>query len=194
VRSQAAKALGEQCDSRAFEPLVAALDDDLAAPSAALALMRLGDERAIRPLIECLDPAKSLRLQSAAVRALAGLGGAGVLDRLIDVARDEDRDPGVRQAAQAEVARLSRVAETGPNPMLLWALGVALIAAALVAAATIGPLAGVPLVAGALIALVARFRATRGTSGEDGGGWGFDSPGWGDGGGADGGGGDGGSC
>jgi HEAT repeat protein len=85
VRSQAAKALGEQCDSRAFEPLVAALDDDLAAPSAALALMRLGDERAIRPLIECLDPAKSLRLQSAAVRALAGLGGAGVLDRLIDV-------------------------------------------------------------------------------------------------------------
>lgn len=75
VRSDAARALGESKDSRALEPLIAALRDPYSnvRQSAATALGVLGDTRAVEPLINALQN-QDQSVRQVVVKALGQLG------------------------------------------------------------------------------------------------------------------------
>ena len=68
VRLYAARILGEARESRAFEPLIQALDDQASGMRAlaAEALGRIGDQRAVQPLIVALED-EAAKVRAAAV-------------------------------------------------------------------------------------------------------------------------------
>jgi len=109
MQQAAAKALGQLGDTRAVEPLIAALHEDRNSnvrQAAAEALGQLGDTRAVEPLIAALrHPIPVLYVQQAAAKALGQLGDTRATDPLVDTAL-RDRDLDVRQAATTALKRL----------------------------------------------------------------------------------------
>jgi hypothetical protein len=101
-------------------------------------------------------------VQSAALHALAQLGGAGIADRLIEVAKDETRDPGVRMAAEAEIRALGVEHDDRRVGLLpIWLVGMVTIAAALAVASVIGAPALVLLAIGAMLVAGGGIAASR---------------------------------
>jgi len=88
VREGAALTLGEIGDSRAVEPLVAALYDRPTSSNATRALVKLG-EVAVAPLVACLQHDNKFVREDAAF-ALGEIGDTRALDPLIDALKDED--------------------------------------------------------------------------------------------------------
>jgi len=104
-RSNAAKALGEIGDLRAFDPLIDALQDEYSGvrKEAATALGKIGDPRAVEPLIESLGD-KDLGVRESAAQALGKIGDPRAVDPLIDALQDEYS--GVRKEAIAALGEI----------------------------------------------------------------------------------------
>ncbi|HEY5276655.1 MAG TPA: HEAT repeat domain-containing protein [Coriobacteriia bacterium] len=91
ARSEAARALGYQSDSRSFMPLIVALDDADAEVrgSAAWALGGLHDPRGLVPLLVALDD-EDARVREGAAAGLGRSGDARAVRPLITAIDDED--------------------------------------------------------------------------------------------------------
>ncbi len=105
VRAAAASALGQLRDLHGFEALLFAVRDPMAESSAEAirALAQLGDTRAVDAILEVVRNPNNYFLnfvRSAAVQALAQLGGDSVRNELRLLANDQREDPHVREAAQ----------------------------------------------------------------------------------------------
>lgn len=89
-RGHAARALGRIGDSRAVEPLIAALTDENSSVRrhAASALGHIGDTVAVEPLISALEDADS-NVRLSAVTALGSIGDARAVDPLIFGLKDK---------------------------------------------------------------------------------------------------------
>lgn len=104
VRKGAAQALGLLGDTRAVEPLIAALeDDDLVAYSAARGLGRIGGARAVEVLITALERP---HLSQAAALALADLGDARAVEKLIALLNQDSVGNCVGKSAAEALGRL----------------------------------------------------------------------------------------
>ncbi len=93
VRRDAAKALGSIKDTRAVEPLVAALkdEDEDVREYAAEALKSIGDTRAVEPLITALQD-KSFYVRRDAAKALGSIKDTRAVEPLVAALKDEDED------------------------------------------------------------------------------------------------------
>jgi HEAT repeat protein len=163
VRSEAAYVLGERGDEGVGEPLIAAIEDPDVQAAAAGALGKIGEYRAVRPLIGCLDDEQVL-VQIAAARALGEIGDDRATIPLLKFARDHNRNTGARRVAAKALDRLGYAVESersGPNPLLYWAIGLALMGGAVALAATAGSFAIVPFLAGLGFLVVYYLRETR---------------------------------
>lgn len=105
VRKGAAMALGELKDSRAIEPLIAALKDRYYDVRQVVikALEEIADARAVEPLIAALKGGDS-GVRKAAVNALVKLGDARALDAIIAALKDSDK--AVRETAAAALGQI----------------------------------------------------------------------------------------
>lgn len=104
VRAAAAQSLGRLNDDRAVEPLLDAVQDPMAEPSAEAirALAVLGDARAVSPLIEVARNSSGFyvpMVRHAAILALGQLGGAAATAALDEIADDSFEAPAIRDAA-----------------------------------------------------------------------------------------------
>jgi HEAT repeat protein len=101
VRSGAARVLGRIGDTRAVEPLIAALkdEDDDVRGSAAGALGMIGDTRAVEILIESLNNDDSINNNAA--WALGKLGDPRAVESLIDALQNQSDKFLRREAAEA---------------------------------------------------------------------------------------------
>ncbi len=107
ARELAAEVLEKLGDTRAIEPLIAALQDkegDVRA-AAAKALEKFGDSRAIEPLIAALQD-KEGDVRAAAAKALAKIGDDRAIEPLIAALRDTDSK--VRESAMEALKRIDR--------------------------------------------------------------------------------------
>lgn len=150
MRCEAAYVLGERREEGVTEQLIDALDDPEIRAAVAGALGKIGEQRAVRPLIAHLQDEQTL-VQIAAARALGAIGDDRAKVPLLEVARDAEKTAAVRRAAARSLTRLGYAVETaprGPNPLVFWALGLALVGGAVALAATIGSVAVVPFLAG----------------------------------------------
>jgi HEAT repeat protein len=102
IRKQAAKVLGEIGDSRAVEPLIAALEDSTGSVvfDAAIALGQIGDLRAIEPLIVALEKWPEGYVTCAPADALVKIGAQAV-EPLISTLGYVSNDVVRKAAAQA---------------------------------------------------------------------------------------------
>jgi len=118
-RASAIEALGRIGDSRAVEPLIAALkDEDVNVRwPAARALGEIKDTRAIKPLIAALKDWHS-NVRKAAAKALVKIGTPAV-ELLIAALRDEDER--VRQAAAEALDHLGWKPARDENAAWYWA-------------------------------------------------------------------------
>ncbi len=97
TRIQAAQKLGEIKDSRAVEPLIAALKDRRVQEAAIVALGKIGDARALEPLIAALKDIYS-DVRWWAAYALGKIGDARAVESLIAALKDSDSDVGAAEA------------------------------------------------------------------------------------------------
>ncbi|MGH9838914.1 MAG: HEAT repeat domain-containing protein [Blastocatellia bacterium] len=97
MRKQAAQKLGEIKDTRAIEPLIAALKDGRSdvRRAAAEALVKIG-EAAVEPLVAAFKDSGS-NVRQVAAKALGEIGDARAVEPLVAVLKDSDS--GVRQVA-----------------------------------------------------------------------------------------------
>jgi hypothetical protein len=95
--------LGEIADTRAVEPLIAALEDDeeYVRQHAAEALGKIGDSRAVEPLIAVLDDISS-GMREAGARALVELYRSAALDARVKKAILARRDA-IRQEGHTDI-------------------------------------------------------------------------------------------
>jgi HEAT repeat protein len=104
---EAAYALGEIGDARAFEPLIELLnvdwDDEWICRAAAYALGEIGDARAVEPLIEVLEDENWWARESAA-KALGKIGDVRAVEPLIKALGDDYEV--VRAAAKEALCKL----------------------------------------------------------------------------------------
>ena len=85
IRLTAASALGTVGDSRAVDPLIAALDDQMEVNEmAALALGEIGDPRAVESLTKTLGD-ENWEVRSSAAKALEKIGDDRAIDPLINL-------------------------------------------------------------------------------------------------------------
>lgn len=92
VRLAAASALGRIGDSRAVDPLIAALDDQQRVKEvAALSLGKLGDSRAVEPLINELDE-ENWEVRSSVAKALGKIGDDRAVPSLINLLKDKSEN------------------------------------------------------------------------------------------------------
>jgi HEAT repeat protein len=89
---QAAEVLGQIGDTRAVEPLIAALkdEDSFVRWQAAEALGQIGDTRAVEPLIAALKD-ESKQVRGPAAEALRRIGDARTVESLIAALKDESK-------------------------------------------------------------------------------------------------------
>jgi len=106
MRANAAEALGRLRDTRAVEPLIAALEDRdrNVQTAAAISLGQIGDVQAVEPLSGALQHG-SAGVRLAAASSLAELGDDRALDPLTRCAAD-DPDQQVRRAAAEAAAKI----------------------------------------------------------------------------------------
>ena len=90
ARQDAAEAFGQLSDTRAVEPLVAALKDDVSGVqrAAAIALGSMADPRAVEPIAVLLK-SRAADVRAAAADALGRLGDTRSVGPLISVLKDE---------------------------------------------------------------------------------------------------------
>ncbi len=100
ARSKVASVLGQIGDTRAAEPLIAALKHHhpILRQAAAEALGKIGDPRAARPLVEALDH-DDAELCFLAAEALQKIGDPRAVEPLIEVLKDGGCDTGWRAAS-----------------------------------------------------------------------------------------------
>jgi HEAT repeat protein len=92
IRLTAASALGTIGDTRAVEPLIAALDDEQGVSEvAALALGEIGDPRAVEPLTNSLGD-DNWEVRSSAAKALGKIGDDRAVDPLVNLLGDKNEN------------------------------------------------------------------------------------------------------
>ena len=108
VRWKAAGALGNMGDTRAVEPLIQTLKDDVDVRwAAALALGKIGDAKAVEPLIQALkDESSSVR--EIAAGALGNIGDVRAVEPLIQTLKDDVHD--VRHVAAEALVKIGKPA------------------------------------------------------------------------------------
>ena len=114
VRSIAALALGHSGEIMAFEPLIAALDDNKSATvrgNAASALGKLGDKRVVEPLIQALKDDDGYVRQHAA-DALADFKDDRAFEALVEALKDNVAE--VRRNAAIALGALNDARAIGP--------------------------------------------------------------------------------
>jgi HEAT repeat protein len=89
VRLAAASALGRVGDSRAVEPLIAALEDQARVREVAIiALGKIGDPRSVESLTTALDD-DDWEIRSTIAKSLGAIGDPQSIDSLIELLRDK---------------------------------------------------------------------------------------------------------
>ena len=161
VRREAAHRLGERRDPRALDPLIAALADPEVSAGAAWALGEVGDPRAGAALMELLEDS-DLNARVAAARALGGVGDVSAVPLLQELATDPAPDRWLRSVARESLTALDYAPPDGKSAgLLVWALGLALVAAGVAAATEWGVLGVVPFLAGLILLIWYQLRQLR---------------------------------
>ena len=153
VRREAAHWLGRRRDPGALDALISALPDPEVSAGAAWALGELGDPAAASPLIQLLDD-PDLEVRVAAARALGAVGDVSTVPLLQELAEDPATDRWSRSVAQESLEALGQEPPGGkPAGLLVWGLGLALVAAGVGAATAWGVLGVIPFAGGLTLLL-----------------------------------------
>jgi HEAT repeat protein len=150
VRADAVRTAADSKEAWSFDVLPTALEDydPEVSAEAAWALGELRDPFAAVALMQLLDD-PDLNVRVAAARALGAVGDVSAVPLLQELVADPAADQWLRSVARESLVALGHgPPDAKPAGLLVWALGLALVAAGVGAATAWGVLGVIPFIAG----------------------------------------------
>jgi hypothetical protein len=161
VRAAAVRTAADSDEAWSLEVLLTALEDydPEVRRIGAHGLGQRRDPRALHPLIFALGDS-DLSVRGAAARALGAAGDVSAVPPLHELAADPATDRWLRSVARESLVELGHAPpDARPVGLLVWALGLALVAAGVGAATAWGVVGVIPFLAG--LALLLLYQAAQ---------------------------------